>query len=319
MTDMKKYVLIILGLLLLLSGCTSMLQQDDFYSDLSASEESASFVLSNQETESTQSVLSVQPETVIAEGPNTHPYIAGLIAAIAEEIITPEMSEYEKTKAAFDYVITHVSMGEPIGLELWRVHGGGAEPLPFVEQRAISPLRFGVGMCEDYAAALTVLLRGMDLEAEYVPGLTYSAEGHLVDHAWTMVKIDGTWYHLDSQLEDNISRHGSVRYRYFLKGDATLAGSHRWGQNLVDSRLLAEEQNQEIQENYLLPAAPQDYPTPERLPIGNPVSPDHAALEREAADEIAVWEIENGPLPKMKLNTIPPVFGLDGYGPADKG
>lgn len=248
-----------------------------------------------------------------------HPYLKKLVSDIVKEITTPAMSEYEKTKAAFDYMITHVSMEEPIGLDLWRIYGGGEEPIPFVEQRAISPLRFGVGMCEDYAAALTLVLRGMGLAAEYVPGLTYSAEGHLVDHAWTMVQIDGVWYHLDCQLEDNISRRGAVRYKYFLRGDATLSGSHRWGQNLIDSRLLTEEQNEEIRENYLTPAAPQDYPTPERLTIGETPAPDLAALQKEAAAELAAWETENGPLPEMELNTIPPVFGLTGYGPADEG
>ncbi len=249
----------------------------------------------------------------------THPYLRELAASIAGELVSPEMSEYEKAKAAFDYIITHVSMGEPIGPELWRIHGGGDAPIPFVEQRALSPLRFGVGMCEDYAAALTLLLRGMGLPAEYVPGLTFSAEGHLVDHAWTMVQIDGVWYHLDSQLEDNISRRGSVRYKYFLRGDATLSGSHRWGQNLMDSRLLTGEQNREIEENFLFPAAPEDYPTPERLTIAETPAPDLEALRKEAEAEIAAWEAENGPLPEMNLNTVPPVFGLEGYGPAEEG
>lgn len=248
-----------------------------------------------------------------------HPYLNELVASIAEKITSPDMNDYEKTKAAFDYMITHVSMGEPIGQELWRIYGGGKEPIPFVEQRALSPLRFGVGMCEDYAAALTLLLRGMGLSAEYVPGLTFSAEGHLVDHAWTMVEIDGVWYHLDCQLEDNISRHGSVRYKYFLRGDAAFSGSHRWGQNLIDSRLLTEEQNREIVEIFSFPTAPRDYPTPERLMIEETPEPDLDALQKEAASELADWEAQNGPLPEMKLNTIPPVFGLEGYGPADEG
>ena len=248
-----------------------------------------------------------------------HPYLQKLAASIAGELVSPEMSEYEKTKAAFDYIITHVSMGEPIGQQLWRIHGGGDAPIPFIEQRALSPLRFGVGMCEDYAAALTLLLREMGLSAEYVPGLTFSAEGHLVDHAWTMVQIDGVWYHLDSQLEDNISRRGSVRYKYFLRGDATLSGSHRWGQNLVDARLLTGEQNREIEENFLFPAAPRDYPTPERLTIAETPAPNLEALQKEAEAEIAAWEAENGPLPEMNLNTVPPVFGLEGYGPAEEG
>ena len=92
-----------------------------------------------------------------------HPYVKGLTADIAAELSTPGMGEYEKAKAAFDDLITHVSIGEPIGLELWRVHGGGAEAIPFIEHRAIGPLRFGVGMCEDNAAALTLLLREMVL------------------------------------------------------------------------------------------------------------------------------------------------------------
>ena len=41
--------------------------------------------------------------------------------------------------------------------------------------------------------------------------------------------------HLDSQLEDNISRRGRVRYKYFLRGDNSLLATHRWGQNLVSS------------------------------------------------------------------------------------
>ena len=248
-----------------------------------------------------------------------HPYLRQLVEETAAAIATPEMGEYQRVKAAFDYMIRHISIGEPVGLDLWRVHGGGELPISFVEERAISPLKYGIGMCEDYAAALTLLMRGMGLEAQYVPGLTYSAEGNLVDHAWTVVKIDGIWYHLDSQLEDNISRHGWVRYRYFLRGDATLSASHRWGRNLIDSRLLTEEQNREIEENWTPPACPSDYPTPERYDFEADPAPDPETISQEATAEITIWETENGPLPPMELNIIPPVVGLDGYGPPDDG
>lgn len=248
-----------------------------------------------------------------------HPYLRQLVEERAARLLTPGMTDYEKAKAAFDSMIEETSMGDPIGPELWRVHGGGEEPVSFLEQRALSPLRFGVGMCEDYAAALTLLLRGMGLNAQYVPGLTFSAEGHLVDHAWTVVELDGTWYHLDCQLEDNISRRGTVRYRYFLRGDATLSASHRWGQNLIDSRLLTPEQAAEVAESWLAPACPQDYPAPPRYTFEEPPPPDLAALTAEAAEELAGWEAENGPLPPMTLNDVPPVFGLEGYGPPNEG
>lgn len=255
-------------------------------------------------------------EPPVPDEGGVHPYIRELAEKRAEALLVPGMSDYQKAKAAFDDMIAHTVMGEPIGAELWRVHGGGEEPVPFLEQRALSPLKYGVGMCEDYAAALTLLLREMGLEAQYIPGLTFSAEGHLVDHAWTVVQLEETWYHLDCQLEDNISRRGTVRYRYFLRGDATLSASHRWGQNLIDSGLLTPEQAQEVAENWLAPSCPQDYPTPERYLFEETPPPDTNALEAQAKAEIAAWEAENGPLPPMTLDDVPPVFGFEGYGPA---
>ena len=246
-------------------------------------------------------------------------YIQQLAQDIADELVTPEMSEYEKVKTLFDYMLDTTAIGEPIGIEIWRVRGNYTEPPSYLEQRALSVLLYHVGMCEDYAAALTLLYRAAGLQAEYVPGITYSAEGPLVDHYWTMVMVDRQWYHVDPQLEDNISRRGTVRYRYFLKGDATMAGSHLWGRRLIDAGLLTPEQNAEIAAHFLLPDCPEDYPAPERYTFEEPPAPDLGALEAEAAGEIAAWEAENGPLPEMALNTTPPVFGLGGYGPADEG
>ena len=261
-----------------------------------------------------------ESQTARTDGePELHPYLQELVRAAAEEISAPEMTDYEKAKAAFDYMIAHTSFQEPVGLDLWRIHGGGEEPIDYVQERALSPLRFGLGTCEDYAAALKLLLEEMGLKAAYVPGLTYSAEGHLVDHAWTAVELDGVWYHLDSQLEDNIVRNGTVRYRYFLKGDATMSASHRWGQNLIDAGLLTPEQNDEIREDYLLPDCPQDYPATAPEALTWSLEADPAEAEAEAQAEIAAWEAENGPLEPMELDTVPPVFGLEGYGPTDEG
>ena len=328
---LRKGIAIILACAVWLTGCgggeAPASQEADSLSSSQVQEAPSS--ASEEEAPSSQTageeVPSVPPVPVeipeYSDDPEAplHPYLEELVQGIAAEISQPGMSEYQRAKAAFDYMIRSTYLDEPIGLSLWRVHGGGEEPIPYLEQRALSPLRFGVGMCEDYAAALTLLLRGLGLEAEYVPGLTYSVEGHLVDHAWTAVRIDGVWYHLDSQLEDNISRRGTVRYRYFLKGDATMAGSHLWGQRLIDAGLLTPEQNAEIAAHFLLPDCPEDYPAPERYTFEEPPAPDLGALEAEAAGEIAAWEAENGPLPEMELNTTPPVFGLGGYGPADEG
>ena len=251
-----------------------------------------------------------------ADFPEPHPYLRQLLAAAAAGITEPGMTEYDKARAAFTYLMRTTTWGKPIGFDLWRVHGGGDEPISYLEEHAISPLRFGVGECEDYAAALTLLLREMGLEAVYVPGVTYSALGNLIDHAWTMVRIDGVWYHLDSQLEDDILREDTTRFRYFLKGDATMSASHRWGELLRP--LLTAEQSAALDGWGIPPACPQDYPaaTPAET-LGSPPEPDQAALRAEAEAEVAAYEAEHGPLPEMELNTVRPVFGEPGYGPPD--
>lgn len=254
-----------------------------------------------------------------SKGPSSNPYLNQLIADTIAKFAAPEMAEFEKAKAAFDYMIENTVLDEPIGLGLWRIYSPEGSRLSFVENRSLSVLQYGVGMCEDYAAALTMLLRGLDLEAEYVPGLTYSLEGHLVDHAWTIAKIDGVWYHLDCQLEDNISRHGVVRYRYFMRGDESISGSHLWGRRLVDSGLLTADQNAGILANFLFEACPGDSPRPQPHTISEKPAPDLPALRAQAEAGISSYEAEHGELAPMELDIIPPVFGLDGFGPSDEG
>lgn len=307
------YSIAVLSLvLLLLSGCERRVAPESAGEPQQASGRPAGQSASPVQSEAAEE-LPVQSD---AEAAGTG-YIDQVVKETVAKVVEPGMGEYETAKALFDYMIETTTLAEPVGLELWRIRGaGGAQPT-FVENRSLSVLLFGIGMCEDYAAAFTMLLRGAGLEAEYVPGLTYSAEGALVDHAWAVAKIDGTWYHLDCQLEDNISRHGAIRYRYFMKSDATLAGSHRWGQNLIASRLLSEAQNEEIAQSFLMPACPQDYPTPARQDFTAVPAPDRAAVEAQVIAELRAYEEEHGALSPLELDIVPPVFAIEGYGPPD--
>jgi len=256
-----------------------------------------------------------QPSDVITSQYIIPSYIDGVVSEIVSRLIEPGMSEFDMAKAAFNFIIENTVMGEPVGLDLWRIRGQGDRQPDFVENRSLSVLLFGIGMCEDYSAALAMLLRGMGLEAEYVPGLTFAADGSgLVNHAWTMVKIDGYWYHLDSQLEDNITRQGRIRYRYFLRGDETMFASHRWGQNLIDSGLLTPAQNEEIARYFIAPSAPRDYPElPPPHTFTPPPTPSASAIEAAIEEEFRIFEEIHGALPPLELDIIPPVFALDGF------
>ncbi len=250
-------------------------------------------------------------------------YARWLARQIAEELITPGMSEYEKAKAGYDYLVQNVSKGEAVCPELWRIYQKDPNtPVPFVENRAVGTLRFDIGMCEDQAAALTLLLQEMGLEAEYIPGFIFTIQGDAMDHAWMMAKVDGNWYHLDPDLESYKARRGRISYIYFLKGDDDFYRTHRWGQNAIDAGYLSESRNEELRQ-YLGHPAPEDYePATEPQRLDGQAEPEASKAmilaekaQKRAEEEIAAYEAEQGALAPIQLNMEPPVFGWEGYGP----
>lgn len=213
----------------------------------------------------------------------------------------------ETVEQLYRYIIETTAFGEPAGMDVWRWRDAGSAPPDFVECRAISPLLFGIGSCEDYAAALVVLLRRAGFEAEYVPGLTISIYGGFVDHAWAVVKVDGVWYHIDPQLEDNVTRHSLLTYRYFLKSGRTLYADHRWGENLAAYYGNPDNADtREILENWTPPDCPQDAPAPQPRTITQHPLPDRLTRVSSLEAEKRRYEEKNGSLPPLELPLAPP-------------
>ena len=255
----------------------------------------------------------VQPCPFPGEG---NPYIRQLARDSIGAFLEPGLPDGQKVQAAYEYVIAHTSFAQPVGLDIWRVRGGGNQP-SYLENRALSPLAFGLGSCEDYAAALCLLLEEMGFAAQYVPGITISVSGDFVDHAWCAVELEGQWYHLDPQLEDNIMKGDTLTYRYFLRSDAVMLADHRWGENLVEYGGLTSALIREVEKNYQLPACPVDWPRPAARELAQVPRPDRGAILDAVQAEKARYEEEHGGLPPLKLSVTPPVFGDAGYGPKD--
>lgn len=116
------------------------------------------------------------------------------------EQTTSSMSDYEKVKAAHDYIVSTMSYGNSEGNHVW----------------LYNDLILGKGVCQDYAEAYGMLLARMGFHAEYVSGDDpIGGEGH----AWNIVKLDGKYYHVDCTWDDP---QDNLRYNYFLKSDKTL-------------------------------------------------------------------------------------------------
>jgi len=300
----------IIALWTIFTGCVSGGTPAPADSSVSSPEESEP--MPDLESESTLSV-ELDPQYEEAEKrPPEIDYIQQTVDETIKKLVEPGMTEYEMAKAAFDYLIETSYYEEPIGQDLWRIRGGGDLP-SYEENRALSILLFGIGYCEDYASALVLLLEGMGMEARYVAGVTYSRYGYLVNHAWTVAKIDGVWYHLDAQLEDRVTQNDWVTYRFFMKSDGSMRKSHLWGQNLIDSGWLSAEQNEEIAQYYLYESCPEDYPTPESQTIVPTPFPDIAAILAEIEEERRAYELLYGKLEEIDLNVIPPVFGEEDW------
>ncbi len=273
----------------------------------------ASLVAAQRDSASTSALPLVEPTLP----PHFHnSYIHDVAADINAQILTPAMSDQQKILTAYDYLVAHTYFLLPLGLDDWRYQGGEGQPGVF-ELMGYSPLAYGTGYCEEYAAAMMLLLWDMGFETRYVTGLTPSVDGRWVDHAWLMVKLEGEWYHLDPQLEDNVTQNGRLIYRYFLRTDNYMAQDHRWGERLVapDGHLYAHDRSDPLEPNQWMdalaasgidasapyPACSAEIPRQSARTISKALRPDVNAIANRIDGEQAALAAQNG-----KDNTILP-------------
>lgn len=301
---MKKFLALIISsaLVIALGGCSGTNTESlNSESDMLPSESNISSSLSS----SSETVTYLDPKDYL---PSTREYIDSVVNEHLQKFQTPDMTEYEKVKAATDYVMSIGFYTLSPALDVWRWRSAGDTMPTYSEMRGLNMLLFGAETCEGYTGALEMLLNAMGIETRNIPGYTYAANGSLAYHTWCQVKIDGVWYHIDCDLEDDISTsRGVVRYKYFLKSDATMGGSHFWGQRLINLGTMEQGQVEEIQARYMGESCPRDYPTPPENPI-KPNDPiDVRALRNELKQELAEYEKVYGKLEWIELDVVPPV------------
>ena len=82
------------------------------------------------------------------------------------------------------------------------------------------------GACDAYAKLFELMARKAGLNVKYVTGITLSTKGQS-SHAWNMVKIDGTWYHIDTTWDDPIGRE-DILHLLYLRGDEFMKDKRIW-------------------------------------------------------------------------------------------
>lgn len=140
---------------------------------------------------------------------------------IIEEIIRPGMTDFQKVLEIHDYVVRN-TMYDLENKYDW----SHREVLSYKE----GPLLQGRAICGGYTEAFNYLLELVGIESIEVGG--YKGE----PHAWSMVKLNGEWYHVDTTADDatysglsyNCNR---TRYVYFLVSDDKMKETHSWNED----------------------------------------------------------------------------------------
>ncbi len=134
-------------------------------------------------------------------------YVQSQAKQILSNIVTTGMNDHQKVKAIHDWVVRNVKYDET-----------------YTRYTAYEALHDGTAVCQGYALLTYELLKEAGIQNLIVEG---TAGGEL--HAWNLVNLDGTWYHLDTTWDDPVPDQGDgVDTTYYLLTDAQMKKDHNW-------------------------------------------------------------------------------------------
>lgn len=142
---------------------------------------------------------------------NGTPWLTAKINDIAREATAGCSNDYEKALALHDWLIGNTAYDESY------THYGSE-----------GVLFHGKGVCNAYTLTYSRMLSAVGVTSKTVTGTaTDRYSGASGSHAWTLVLIDGLWWHVDTTWDDPIP-DGRERYTYFALTDAQMAVDHTW-------------------------------------------------------------------------------------------
>ena len=90
----------------------------------------------------------------------------------------------------------------------------------------IGPLGQGVGVCEGIAKSVKILCDALGIWCMIALSEANPAKGIKYRHAWNVVKLKNTWYHLDATFDNSLGRYGQKRFDYYNLDDRMMFRDH---------------------------------------------------------------------------------------------
>ena len=134
------------------------------------------------------------------------------MASRVEKLVRPakSMSELKKEKYVHDFICQNVRYDK---LKKSYSH------------EIIGPLGQGVGVCEGIAKSVKVLLDALGVWNVIAICGNNPEKGIKYRHTWNIVKIGGTYYHLDATFDNSLGDE-EIRYDYFNLDDKNIFRDH---------------------------------------------------------------------------------------------
>ncbi len=122
---------------------------------------------------------------------------------ILATIVDSGMGVEAKEKAIHDWIVANVEYD-----------------LSFVERSAYAALFRGATVCQGYALLMHKMLEEVGISSRIV-------RSEAMSHAWNMVNLCGTWYHVDATWDDPVPDvPGRILYDHFNLSDAEIGSTH---------------------------------------------------------------------------------------------
>lgn len=136
------------------------------------------------------------------------------------ELVKADMSDYDKEKALHDYIVNTTRYDYTSYLK---------NSIPDESFSAYGCLVRGVAVCEGYSRAMKLLCDLSSLDCLVVSG-KFKNGASWEGHAWNMIRVDGSYYHLDVTNDDPVIKNGGniLTYYYFNLPDSEMALTNTW-------------------------------------------------------------------------------------------
>ncbi len=141
-------------------------------------------------------------------------YVLETASGIIDDIISEDMTDYEKELAVYNWQVKYVQYDEKHFAPI---------PSDDVENYNYYPygvLKYHSAICVGNATTFKLFMDMLDIDCRIIHS---TVEG---EHAWNLVCIDGDWYHVDVTFDGGI---GEPTYAYFNVPDSfKLYGGYPW-------------------------------------------------------------------------------------------